>query len=116
LSTRPIAVRCGSHIDRWRGIVAWGGGCGPDNRSYGKSTYEPRAQISVPCTSWESRGTGEQAWAKRRSSRGFVIVFVTLGGYSHCSLSPEQINGIKLPVMCNWGCDRRHTRFCDLQQ
>jgi hypothetical protein len=56
-STRPIAVRRGSHIDRWRRIVAWGSGCGPDNRSYGKPTYEPRAQISAACTSWESRGT-----------------------------------------------------------
>ena len=56
------------------------------------------------------------AWAKRWRWRVFTGVFVTFCGYSHCCLSPEQINGIKLPVMCNWGCDRRHTRFCDLPQ
>src|SRR5215470_14967599 len=59
-SARPIAVRRGSHIDGWRRIVAWGGGCGPDNRSYGKSTYEPRAQVSVACEHWRCRSTRDR--------------------------------------------------------
>jgi hypothetical protein len=56
LSARPITSGCRRYINRWRRIVAWGGGCGSDNRSYGKATYESRADISAACTGWGSRG------------------------------------------------------------
>jgi hypothetical protein len=75
LSARPIAGRPRRDIDgRWRRVIARGGGCGPDNRSNGKSTYEPGAQVSAACTHWCHCGAGKhQRCHHRRKQKRFHL-------------------------------------------